>query len=409
LRGERQALLLRLAAQAGRLEAQLERFQQRQELMPDLPAFREAAAALQGAGNAAAANRLLEFFYVFQIENRELIPANFLGLAELRFAAGQTEEGLALLRRMALLAPQPFAAHTDAAALLAKLGRHAEAAEFLRQRVQGVPWDADAEVKLAAEEIADGAGSQAAARLTAVALSDEASYVTRVEAAKLLRAAGGASSSLGSAELSLLASAQPLSPQAASQPFFHAARLAAAEAATSNAERLRFLREAIAISPDATNMRLSLFRAARQGGEHHLAVAALLPLLDAAGLGYALRQPDSILREDTGADGNQRRQSGVFLATEMLPAGERARIAAAVADSIERIGRLQAAEMLYGLALESEPASADRPAMQQAKDRVSAALELRAENARRRPVISKNLEQDRPVRPRLAANNGGAP
>jgi hypothetical protein len=70
---------------------------------------------------------------------------------------------------------------------------------------------------------------------------------------------------------------------------------------------------------------------------------------------------------------------------------------------------LQAAQMLYGMALESEPAAEDRPAMQQAKDRVSAALELRAENARRRPVISKNLEQDRLVRPRLAANNGGTP
>jgi cellulose synthase operon protein C len=50
LQNEQAALLLRLAAQAGRLEAQLERFQQRQEPMPELPAFREAAAALQGAG-----------------------------------------------------------------------------------------------------------------------------------------------------------------------------------------------------------------------------------------------------------------------------------------------------------------------------------------------------------------------
>jgi tetratricopeptide (TPR) repeat protein len=286
----------------------------------------------------------------------------------------------------------------------------------LRQRVQGVPWDADAKVRLAGEELAaGGAGSQVAARLAAVALADEASYVTRVEAAKLLRAAGGAAPSLGSAELSLLASAQSLSPQGVSQSFFHAARLTAAEAATSNAERLRLLREAIAIAPDATGIRLSLFRAARQSGEHHLAVAALLPLLDATGLGYALRQPDSILREDTGlhedagANGNQRRQSGVFLATETLPTGERARIAAAMADSLERIGRLQAAQMLYGMALESEPAAEDRPAMQQAKDRVTASLALRAENARRRPVISKNLEQDRPVRPRLSANNGGAP
>jgi len=204
-------------------------------------------------------------------------------------------------------------------------------------------------------------------------------------------------------------------PQAASQPFFHAARLTAGESATSNAERLRLLREAIAISPDVSGIQLSLFRAARQSGEHHLGVAALMPLLDSTGLAYALRQPDSILREDTGlhedagANGNQRRQSGVFLAAEALPAGERARLASAVADSFERIGRLQAAEMLYGLALESEPASEDRPAMQQAKDRVSASLALRAENARRRPVISKNLDQDRLVRPRLAANNGGAP
>jgi hypothetical protein len=140
-----------------------------------------------------------------------------------------------------------------------------------------------------------------------------------------------------------------------------------------------------------------------------------MPLLDATGLGYALRQPDSILREDTGlhrnarAGGQQRWQGIAFLATEALPAGESARIAAAVADSVERIGRWQAAEMLYALALESEPAPEDRPAMQLAKDRVSAALELRAENARRRPQISKNLDQDRLVRPRLAVNNGGTP
>jgi hypothetical protein len=248
-----------------------------------------------------------------------------------------------------------------------------------------------------------------------VALADEIPYAVRVEAAKLLRAAGGAPPPLGPVELSLLASAPPLLPQAASKPFFHAARLAAAESATSNAERARLLWEAIAIAPDAPGARLPLFRAARQSGEHHLAVAALMPLLDATGLGYALRQPDSILREDTGlhrnarAGGQQRWQGIAFLATEALPAGESARIAAAVADSVERIGRWQAAEMLYALALESEPAPEDRPAMQLAKDRVSAALELRAENARRRPQISKNLDQDRLVRPRLAVNNGGTP
>jgi hypothetical protein len=51
-----------------------------------------------------------------------------------------------------------------------------------------------------------------------------------------------------------------------------------------------------------------------------------------------------------------------------------------------------------------------RAAIEQSLGRVQSARRLRAENARRRPVITKNLEQEHLVRPRLAAatQTGGA-
>jgi hypothetical protein len=60
--------------------------------------------------------------------------------------------------------------------------------------------------------------------------------------------------------------------------------------------------------------------------------------------------------------------------------------------------------------LELSPIDLQRQAVAQALDRVQAVRRLRAENARRRPVISQHLEQENLVRPRLAAAQqaGGA-
>ena len=59
---------------------------------------------------------------------------------------------MALLRRMALVAGEPFETLTPAAELLAKFGRKTEAIEFWEARVKAAPWDTDASVQLGSIE-----------------------------------------------------------------------------------------------------------------------------------------------------------------------------------------------------------------------------------------------------------------
>jgi hypothetical protein len=240
-------------------------------------------------------------------------------------------------------------------------------------------------------------------------------YEQRVEAAKVLAGgpAPGATETPGdleSAELALLASGSAPPPVEAAQPFFFHARLAAAAAANDAADRIRLLREAVAMNTGHSRARLDLFGAARAAGQNHLAVAAAQPLLANTSLAPRFEQYDSPLDQeqpDVDVDNWLTQQ---FVSTQGLSDDARAALAADLGQALEQTGRLGLADLLYRIAVELSANDLQRQAITRSSERVQATRRLQAENARRRPVISEHLEQEHLVRPRLAAaaQAGGA-
>jgi tetratricopeptide (TPR) repeat protein len=414
LRYERAALWVEVAARSGQLDALLDSYDQDAGNAPPLDALRDAATALRRAGASAPAERLLEFYFTRRIAQHDLSASNFLGLAELRFEQSRADDARALLRRMTLVSGEPFEHLAAAAALSRKFGRDRDAVAFLADRLRAAPWDLDALLHESQAQLAAAAGSQAAGTgLMQVASSPLVSYEKRAEAAQSLTG-GATTAELGSAELALLAAGPAPAPAAASQPFYVAARLAAAKSASS-ADRTRLLREAVALNPDAAATRLELFRATLQGGEFHLAAAAFEPLAANTNLAYRFQQYDSPLDEQQPDAGVDRWMAEQFLNNQGLDDDARAALAADLAHALDQIDRLNLADLLYRLALDLSPPGPQSPgtqraAIEQSLERVRAARELRAENARRRPVITKNLDQEHLVRPRqaAAAQTGGA-
>ncbi len=423
LQSERAALWVEVAARAGRLDSLLASYGQDAAVAPPLEALRDAATALRRAGQSAPAERLLEFYYTRQLEQRDLSASNFLGLAELRFEQKEPEEALALLRRMTLVSGEPFENLTAAADLLSKFGRDAEAAAFLAERLRAAPWDFEALRKHSQAQLAAGDAQAAATGLTEVASSPLIPYEQRAAAARALgsRAAAsqaspagthvgaGAPENLGSAELALLAANAAPAPGPAAQPFYYEARLTAAPFAPLS-DRVRLLREAVALNPDDAATRLVLFRAAHGAAEFQLAVAAFEPLAANTNLAYRFQQYDSPLDEHQPDIGVDRWMAQQFLSAQGLDDAARAALASDLAHALEQVERLGLAELVYRLALELSPPGLQHSAIEQSVDRVHAVRQRRAQNASRRPVITKNLDQDHLVRPRLAAapQTGGA-
>src|SRR5208282_4034321 len=103
--------------------------------------LRNAARQLFDAGDKQSARKILELVFAREIEGHNLVAANFLGLAEIRLAAGDTSGALDLLRRLVVVVGNPFENLDPAAVLLEKAGHNAEAIEFLDQLVRSAPWD----------------------------------------------------------------------------------------------------------------------------------------------------------------------------------------------------------------------------------------------------------------------------
>lgn len=367
-----QLLEIRIAAQRGTLAALIERYGREPDKAPSFDLLRNAAALLRKNGDDAGARRVLEFAYTRELDRRNFSSANFLGLAELRLETGDTAAAVTLLRRMTLVAGEPFEDLVPAADLLNKYGRTTEARQFLSERVKAVPWDFAARVKLGD---------------AAVAAAPEAPYALRAQAA-LLKPSGKA----GSAELDLLASGA-VAPAAAEQPFFYHARIEAARTTSDAAARIRLLRNALAIDPNANEARLALFRAALAGGEYQTALSSMEPML------HTVRS--LLSRPDPGEGAAPPYLTGMFLAETGLDERERGTLAEGLGLASEKVGRPGAAIVFYRMALALEPTQGAREAL----DRLRAEQDRRARDAQRRPAISKGLEQERLVRPRL---NGGA-
>jgi thioredoxin-like negative regulator of GroEL len=339
------SLEIRIAAQQGKVGQLVERYRRDPEKAPPLEMLLRVAGGLEPREEA---RRLLEFVYTGQLDQRSFTAANFLGLAEVRLEEGDAEAAVALLHRMTLVADEPFQDLEAAADLLAKMGRQAEARQFLEARVKAVPWDFGARVKLGDASVGKAL---------------EAPYDLRAQVADLA----------GSTR----------------------ARLQAAEKAGDAETRIRLLRGILADEPDQVAARLAMFRAAMAAGRHQLALSAMETLAETRGFGYMLREGNGELELDPSGDA-----SG-FLSESGLSTRERAAAAQQMAVAYAKTGRPKSAMVCYRLALAIEPTAEARAGL----DRLMAEEKLRARNDLRRPVIRTGLEQERLVRVRLEGGN----
>jgi tetratricopeptide (TPR) repeat protein/Flp pilus assembly protein TadD len=400
-------LEIRLAAQQNKLAELMDRYTRQPEKMAPVESLRAAALALRVDGDAASARRVLEFLYTYELDQRNFDAGNFLGLAELRLEAGDVPGALALLRRMNLVAGQPFENLEAAAALLEKTGHPAEAVEFRSARVQAVPWDLAARRALAETQLSSqqdhGTGVQA---LAAVARSRDAAYDVRAAAALALGRAKAAIADLGSADLGFLSAGGTVA--AIERPFFHYSRVEAAKTAKDPAVRVRLLSAAIAIQPDSDSARLALFRAAADSRRWPLAVAALTPLVESSN---AYRGEESEAEQGEGEDESAAEPPtpAGFLARITLEPAERALLARTLADALQKLDRFPEAQTYFQTALALEPDAAARTQIRQRLAALKAEMVRHARDEQRRPRVSPNLEQQNLVRPRLLARSTPAP
>jgi hypothetical protein len=167
---------------------------------------------------------------------------------------------------------------------------------------------------------------------------------------------------------------------AARQPYFAAARVAAAGGAQTPAARVELLLEALAIAPDGDaqqiqRVRLGIFEAEFAMGNDALAASAM-----------ELPQAGVLLNQATAAT---------------MP--DRARLAGELATVYERVGREGEAAQLLAEARDWSATAAERAGFEARRVKIEQALAVEAANAGRRPVIGKGLEQGNVVRPRVAS------
>ena len=401
-------LKIRIAAQGNRLDATLEGFRSDPEKAPPLEDLRNAAAVLRKVGDNVSARRVLEFVYSREIEQHNLTPANFLGLAEVRLQSGDLSQAMVLLRRMALVSGEPFVNLNAAAELLVKTGHPAEAPEFLAARVKAAPWDGEARLRLAQAQIAANREHELSLKLLAsVAALRETPYETRAAAAVSLASLKAGELTSGSSELDLLASGGPKDAAAAERPWFYQARLEAAERVSDLTARIRLLLDALAINPEADSPRVSLFQNALSTGQYQLALSAMEPLLEPGGSSYRYqdRSPgaEGLTENAEGVSYEVNSSSPQFLPRTGLGAAQRASLAGNLAEVFEKLGRLSEAEAYWETAFQLEPSDASRTELQRRLQSVRCELKRLEQDTLRQPVVTEHLEQKNLVRPRLAA------
>jgi Tfp pilus assembly protein PilF len=252
-RGQFLELELRISAKAGELASLLENYRRNPKDAPGFDALRNAAESLTRLHEEPAADQILAFAYSRELDNGNFAASNFLGLAEIRLKAGDTAGATQLLRRMQLVADEPFEDLIPAANLLERYGHKTEATEYIEARVRAVPWDGEARVRLGRD-------------LNAIAADGNTPYSVRVEAAKR----GGTG---GPGELALLARGH-ITAAEANHPFYYDARLEAARDTADPAARVPLLLDAVAVHPERQTPLLPLFQAANRSGPFELALEA---------------------------------------------------------------------------------------------------------------------------------------
>jgi hypothetical protein len=448
-----------LAAHAGRLDALLASYGASPDTAPSTGTLTTAANRLarQKPADNASSRALLEFVFDQKQLNHTLLPTDFLALAQARIDTNDLPGAITLLKRLTLqpslqspgapsqtasssevgmydagsLDNNPFANTDSAAALLEKAHQAAEAIPFLESLVSSVPWNASYRLRLAEAQLATNAIPVAQQNLIAVAKDASAPYDLRVKAARdLTPLSQSASPDLYSRELTFLA--HPTTPADARQPYFVAARIAAAElSAITPADKQTLLREAIAIAPSApetTKARLTLLLL-QPTTANPSATLAILGSINAPPATqpnlYATQAADagddtesSADTTDTTYDDSSETHPDHTLApndlnlpaislpadAESLDLPTRIRLASQLSTVTQRDGDLTSAYQYAQLAAtlaEDTP----QPALMRRRDELQTAILLERRNALRRPNLSAALAQSVQVRPRLTPSD----
>jgi hypothetical protein len=334
-------LAIRIAAAEGRLDT----------LAGEAASF-ESLQRAASTLDARAAAQVLDFAYRREIAEYRYSAPVFLGLAKIRLQQGNVQEAVNLLRRMNVVVGEPFSVSALAAELLLENNRTQEAREFAESLAKARPWDAKARLLQARVSAAPEPA------LKALAESQDVPYSIRCEAALAIRRIKGTPLQSAEPELNLLSSQAVVTEQQASAiPYgFEVRKLAAAQSNDANA-RYRLQGGALAIRPDDGAMRRSLFQSAIATRRFQAATAIY-------------------------ANGAETTHDDMKLLT----------------DAYLRLGRNEGAAETARRLVEARVAGARRLA-----DLAKAALDLQNLNEGRMPVFQENYDQDRVVRPRLAA------
>lgn len=433
-----------LAVRSHHMEALLRAWQADPDSAPKPEVLAAAVASLQKdeahyTPDPAAIRPLQEFLFEQKDRMHTLVPTDFLSLAQARVDTKDVAGALELLQRLSLLpaatdasasafatvtpAASPYDNLDHAAALLERAHLFAEALPFLRSLVRLTPWDASFRLRLSTALVESGAKDEARTVNIALARDAHAPYDLRVQAAQALaRLTPQSSVDLGSAELTLIA--KPTTAQAAQQPYFAAARIAAASLPSAAAMRETLLRESLAIRPtgaDADHARVALFLLQPATANP----SAVLALFDSLDSGPATSPPvgDQVLAggsDDTGAttatiegagDAVNRSDNEIAVRSATLPPALRSADAATVTKVAlmmstlwERDDNLTAAAFYAQLAVDSAKEHAAAAAKQRLAH-LNVLIRLEQRNAARRPVLHKDLAQTVPVRPRLSESS----
>lgn len=320
-------------------------------------------------------------------------------------AAGDAPGALELLRRLVSVVGGPFENLDSAAALLEKMGRPAEAIEFLEQLVTATPWEDPYRLRLERARIAAGRNPESAREsLLKIASNLSSRYALRAEAASAL-ARFQPVAGLGSEELKLLArDTKQISPVSADVPFFYDSRIRVAQSLRGPKAKLQLLQHAIADTPSRTEAGLPLFLAAANERRDELAEA----LFDSY-LSHMIGTQESVApnegeEEILSAEEEDAEDNVIEPLSDIkarLTVAQQAQIAYTGSEVLMRLGRWNDALRYLESArkLEKSPRRLKEIAKKLAD--VRGRLRRQRENLTRQPVLHDALEQDRIVRPRI--------
>ena len=395
-------LELQVAAQLGTLDSKIAHYRSEPESAPSPALLRRAARQLFESGDKQSARKILEYVFAQEIDEHHLSAANFLGLAEIRLASGDTSGALDLLRRLMVAVGNPFENLDPAAALLEKTGYNKEAVEFLGQLVKSAPWNATYRLRLAQAKVAaDVEASSARDELVSIASATSVSYDVRVKAAAGL--SGQSHSDLGSGELDLLTNPSTITGPLADKFYFYDARIRAAQNTSDLDTKIQLLSHCVVDFPRRDEARFPLFEAEVSAKAYEPALGTLEPGLLSR---FRVNRPETEEEEIVARDEQEQEgDDSPNLATVglALPRTQQAVITQMVGDTLVRLDRLDESIPYFMTAQRFEDSGAARKQLARKIADIRAALRIQHLNSSRQPLLHEALEQDRVVRPRLAA------